>query len=73
MAGRTRKQGIKSHLTLRLLTSQGVSGRLDVFESQNVRWPVPVVDNRFHESPLLPTFGWERRIGLLYFHIRPAR
>ena len=48
-------------------------GPLDVFESQNVRWPVPVVDNRFHESPLLPTFGWERRIGLLYFHIRPAR
>ena len=48
-------------------------GPLDVFESQDVRRPVPVVDNCSHESPFLFGFGCERRIGLLYFHIRPAR
>ncbi len=29
----------------------------DVFESQNVRRPVPVVDNCFHESAFLLSFG----------------
>jgi hypothetical protein len=48
-------------------------GPLDVFESQDVRRPVPVVDNCSHESPLLLSFGCERRIGPPYFHIRPAR
>ena len=48
-------------------------GPLDVFESQDVRRPVPVVDNCSHESPFLLSFGCERRIGLPSFHIRPAR
>src|SRR5207245_9573971 len=38
-------------------------GPLDVFESQDVRRPVPVVDNCSHESPLLLSFGCERRVG----------
>src|SRR5229473_4876810 len=42
-------------------------GPLDVFESQNVRRPVPVVDNCSHESLLLLSFGCERRIGLPCF------
>src|SRR5882762_7369853 len=43
----------------------------DLLEAQNVRRAVRVVDNRFHESAFLLSFGC--RIGPPTFHIRPAR
>src|SRR5205807_3609318 len=36
-------------------------GPLDVFESLNVRRPIPVVDNCSHESPFLFSFGCKRK------------
>src|SRR5258708_17608203 len=45
-------------------------GPLDVFESQNVRRPVPVVDNCSHWFPFPFSFGCVRRIALPCFHIR---
>src|SRR5712691_10104122 len=37
---------------------------LDVFEPQDVRRPVPIVDNCFYETPFLLSFGCERRAEL---------
>src|SRR5205085_9411555 len=35
-------------------------GQLDFCESLNVRRPIPVVDNCFHETPFLLSFGCKR-------------
>ena len=59
--------------TLTRTSSVFGDGPLDLFESQDLRRPVPVVDNCFHESAFLLSFGCERRIGPPCFHIRPAR
>ena len=48
-------------------------GSLDIFESQDVRRPVPVVDNCSHWFPFLLSVGCGYRIGPPCFHIRPAR